>query len=53
MQKVEKWQNEMQGEGKKERPGGAGLDVGDQGLQLPAAEERSEDVPEREEKEMH
>ena len=53
MQKVEEWQNEMQREGKKERSGEKGLDVGHQGLQFLAAEERSEDVPEREEKEMH
>ena len=43
----------MQGKGKKERPGGEGLAVGEQRLQLPAAEEGGEEVPEREEEEMH
>ena len=43
----------MQGKGKKERPEGKGLAVGEQRLQFLAAQERGEEVPEREEEEMH
>ena len=53
MQKVEEWKKEMPGKEKKERPEGKGLDVGDERLQFLAAEERGEDVPQREEEEMH
>ena len=53
MQNVEKWEKEMQGKGKKEGSEGEGLAVEHQRLQFPAAPERREDVPEREEEEMH
>ena len=43
----------MQGKEKKERPEGKGVAVGEQRLQLLAAEERGEEVQEREEEEMH
>ena len=53
MQKVEKWKKEMPGEEDQERWEGGWLDVEDQRLQFPPAEERRQEVPTREEAEMH